>query len=938
MRHVRQARLLLDFCHLEERAVPANDLLVVDDLTPSLNVEIKKTGNTINIRTTDAGAQVSVTDIRDALLRPGVKTVVLSTAVAPGETDANENGDLFWDASSVLNFTGINKGVTLRLETDSGAAVGDILLDGTGLVGTVQDTFNLEIDSSGPGGNVSFLASLFAPVNINLPGASDITIDAGTGNFTFQDGIFDSTLLAGGALTITAANLDLGSQYYNAGGNLTINGPATSAGSYFAAGGMMHFANDLTLAPSTFNVFATSGANSVVTFDGALDGAADITLDVRRAIFEQNTGRIQPLNSINLIAGALEHGPHTIDVGQITISFGFLTNNSPAVFGAGTGMVTVTNSIDVNTFGVISPNGIGSVGVTNITGNVNFYGGNYTPDLGPVSDVLNITGTVDVTAGNLGGGLGMGTLSAPATVLNYGTLIGEFANAPEDAPVVVGTDAVTVDAYAPGVILKPLAASNLPGNDWDGTGYTVKLTGGGELVTFQDAGLVPSVVVRNSTPLSVLTITTKANASNDLIAFNDIAINGSMNKITAAKVDILGSVQVTGTLKGATLRNMDGHFRSGGTGTDALALTMNNVGFQSSIVTASKIASLKVAQGLGAFVQAPELGTLQATNIYGSVLIAGPIGTFKVSGNHFGTLSGTSLTNFDVQNHGGQLTIAGLIKNVKATTLNGPIVAGGINTLRTNMLNAQIISAGAVGTMLIRGDATANLSATAIGTANVGGTLTGTWAVGGGITSLSAAQVLNLNLDATFLETLTVKPNPKLVGTTGEVTNSTFNLSGNNGAAAGSYGLKTVTIAGTVNTSTFNIEEGNVKSFTVGRFINSALYLDYTATAPFDSAGAFASNAFNLGSFKTTAATIGNVNHPLHWAFAGSKIAAAKLGTVELSGLNTANTGDAFGIKYSQAGAVIKVKTASNNAVPLAPALINASLGAIADDFFVLDV
>jgi 3D (Asp-Asp-Asp) domain-containing protein len=169
-------------------------------------------------------------------------------------------------------------------------------------------------------------------------------------------------------------------------------------------------------------------------------------------------------------------------------------------------------------------------------------------------------------------------------------------------------------------------------------------------------------------------------------------------------------------------------------------------------------------------------------------------------------------------------------------------------------------------------------------------------------------------------------------------------VTSNSGPATGSYGIKSLTAKGTVRSSLFDVKSGNVGPVTVGRFIDSQLYLDYTPHDPgsqtFLTGGAFGAGAFKLTAFKTTAVPLGDANNPLNWAFANSEIAAEVLGAVTLSGVRTGNGGTAFGIKAKAAGAV-KVLAADDPSV-----LLNVNLPfdsqlpyeAVAGDFYLLDV
>jgi hypothetical protein len=104
-------------------------------------------------------------------------------------------------------------------------------------------------------------------------------------------------------------------------------------------------------------------------------------------------------------------------------------------------------------------------------------------------------------------------------------------------------------------------------------------------------------------------------------------------------------------------------------------------------------------------------------------------------------------------------------------------------------------------------------------------------------------------------------------------------------------------------------------------------------------AGSFGPGNFKLASFRTTAVPTIDPNHPLHWAFKNSEIAAESITTVTLSGLETDNGNAALGIKVQSAGAQVKVLAAD----PDFPAnklntLLSPSPTPIADDFYFMRV
>src|SRR4029453_10171218 len=112
------------------------------------------------------------------------------------------------------------------------------------------------------------------------------------------------------------------------------------------------------------------------------------------------------------------------------------------------------------------------------------------------------------------------------------------------------------------------------------------------------------------------------------------------------------------------------------------------------------------------------------------------------------------------------------------------------------------------------------------------------------IRSITAGAVENFNLTARSLGSLT-SPGGGPARLAGDVRATTVHLTGND-RTPGRYGLKTLTVRGTVVDSTFDIDRGNVASVTVGRFLNSNLFLNYTLAADVPlGAGLAAAGAFD---------------------------------------------------------------------------------------------
>lgn len=285
------------------------------------------------------------------------------------------------------------------------------------------------------------------------------------------------------------------------------------------------------------------------------------------------------------------------------------------------------------------------------------------------------------------------------------------------------------------------------------------------------------------------------------------------------------------------------------------------------------------------------------------------------------------------------LNSSGTIQTITVRDIRaGGIDLGGAPADKTKLiarnLSGPVTSDSTLLSLTVRGNLTGALDVAALGTAKISGDLSGNWNVGGGITSLTAARISNFTLDAVHLGVLTVSGN-KPLDLVGDVIGSTFTLTGNSGANAGSFGLKSAKITGNVVGSLFDVEEGNVGKFSVGRFRNSHLLLDYSPDADFATTGTFDSNAvFTLGSFNTTAATLNSPGNANDYGFANGTIVADTIQKVRLSGVRTSNNTVSFGIKARNSVGSIQVKSSDDSNLPVNQDL-GDSVNPIAVDFWI---
>lgn len=147
------------------------------------------------------------------------------------------------------------------------------------------------------------------------------------------------------------------------------------------------------------------------------------------------------------------------------------------------------------------------------------------------------------------------------------------------------------------------------------------------------------------------------------------------------------------------------------------------------------------------------------------------------------------------------------------------------------------------------------------------------------------------------------------------IVNSLITLTGNNaGVALGNF-----ITPSRVNSSTFNITGGNVRSFIVGEFSSSRLLIGFHMPSPgdigdlTDASNWLSGSTFTLGIFKTTG-LFDPTNVPSTASFRDSYVVAQRLGTIALAGLDPDvskfGTSFRFGIAFRASrgsGPIIKV-------------------------------
>ncbi|HKB05139.1 MAG TPA: hypothetical protein VKD90_23140 [Gemmataceae bacterium] len=665
----RSVRLFVE--SLDERIAPANNLTVVAAAGTTTNVTstLDAGSGTLTLSATGPGAQLKITDIQDAMKTAGVTRVVVTTADAAGP----EDGDISWAAAAGnLDFNGFGTGRTLALR-----AAGDIHLTDVYFLENGANSARLEFDTMAGNGDVAFHAGPTNSVLFDQQAVAALTVNAGTGTFTYEDAPVpagfsyaraagDITITAGqvvlnnraqaghggwtagGAMTVSAPAVHLAANF-DATGALTVSGDAIELGGGLAAGGPLTVSGPVTLVGDSA-LGRPAGdprpATPVVTVAGTVNGPFALNLNATAVSLTQSVGGTTPLTAVRFVGGDVQYGANPIRATDIMIGDGFL----PLVTLSGTG--PLTGDVTVRADGTLRPAGAGVADVLPITGGLTFSGGQFGLDLGPTSDRIQVTGNVLITSGWLDAAGFLPGVGDVKVIDFTGTLTGSFNNAPaaNTFPILTATDIVTVSHYGPaatGVTVAPFKVqfNAVGGSDYDGTGLVARLIGPGVLGAIQNPDGSLLLATHGTTALSKLVVTTTANGSDDIVRFAGIFVHGSLGALSAPKAD--SAVRVDGTVATVSLRTVEGLTVSGIPGkrtaltaaavpgdvstTGGLSATV--AGAFTGDLTAASIGSLRAQTVTGpAWTVAGHVGSLTAGTISGLALTARSIGTLTVTG------------------------------------------------------------------------------------------------------------------------------------------------------------------------------------------------------------------------------------------------------------------------------------------------------------------
>ncbi|HVK15119.1 MAG TPA: hypothetical protein VM597_40645 [Gemmataceae bacterium] len=887
------------------------------------------------------------TGVRDLTVVAGTGTFTYAGGGFFGQTNVSGGVTISAGPVTLANFGGITAEGAIAVTAggavsfDPGAGLtagGDLTVTAGGSVTAGNSPLSAGGKLSVSGTTVTTAnTGVTAGAGLAITGTAAVSLDGGmydvAGDFTLTGGTVDVTNLALpdlGAVTLAGTAVSLENVNLTGDGAVAVTGTGITLNNVGLEGDTLTVTGPMTLAPGSTADLRSAAALSAA---GAVNGAATLSLTAGGTVTLGPVGATTGLTAFNLIAGRLNLGTTNLNATSVTV--GAPGQPVEAILGL-TGIIN--GSVTVESTGNLAPGGLGTVGTTTVIGNVNLAG-DLAVDFGPTggADQLAVTGSVNIGPTSLlGGGLGTGRLnSATATIIDStGGVTGQFQNAAVGVPVLAGTDVITVVTYSPDVVVVPYtppggAGPTATGIDpTDATGFKATLTGGGTVVAGSDWLGRPFLVARDTTPASKLTITTTANGSDDLMTFSaGVLVSGPLAALSAPKVSIGEQFRASGAVLVASFRDLlgtgaGGTLEFGGAPGQLTSVTARNL--LGSVRIGSTLNVLRVTQVLGSQVGVPDVAD--------SAVIAPAVGSVT---------AGSATINVETPGRLKALKVVGSYTgSITADSVGAFSVGGGTADLDVNRGISAITGVGANGLEL-------SVSASSVGAVKVGGELSGDgdpatldWAVANGITSLAAGAVADLNLSAKFLGATAVKGN-LTAGLAGSIDDSTFILTGDDGTA-GKFGLKSLVAQGNVTDSRFDVKTGNVGAVSVGRFHESQFWVGYTPAASGDFLAGSVANGGKLASFKTTAVALLEP-HPLQYAFRASQVVSASIGTVTLSGLQTANAGTAFGIKVRNGGAVVKVMNADVTpaALPRNTPLIadnSAPYTSLAQDFFFIDV
>lgn len=429
-------RPLLGVEALEAREVPAHNLTIVAGITDSNILVGPGNGVNVTIFTKGDNAQLSIGTLQDVLKQANTQSVIVTSDVKNGQP-GTQAGNIVWDTSVAgnLDFTNFGTGKSLSFVTVSGnGAVGNITLTGVQFQ-SAGEQLSLAFDSHDVNGAITFQSGGTGTVKLTPIAVRDLTVDAGTGAFSYTDGGSAAQADVAGAISVTAGPVDLNLvNGLNAHGPISVNAAGNVT---LASGTSLSGDGDLDIT-ATGTVSATNAA--LTAGGGALSIAGTaVTLDAVQ-ITAPNGLSVNGTTSIGLTGGTLNVG------GAVSLTGGTVTLNNVDLPGPGAvasitfggTLVNLTNTdIDVLLDVAISGTSVSMETVTIDAGRNLTLGGaatlKNTVDLLAGSDMtvsgsMNGTADLTLTAGDkltfgqsIGSTTGLTSLTLFEGAMNLGT-------------------------------------------------------------------------------------------------------------------------------------------------------------------------------------------------------------------------------------------------------------------------------------------------------------------------------------------------------------------------------------------------------------------------------------------------------------------------------------------------------------------------------------
>jgi RHS repeat-associated protein len=441
--------------------------------------------------------------------------------------------------------------------------------------------------------------------------------------------------------------------------------------------------------------------------------------------------------------------------------------------------------------------------------------------------------------------------------------------------------------------------------DAAGATITVSITGPGSgALSFLSLGNADPIgfTLTGTTGASHVTVT---GGKAGQLTLADIAVTGSLNSFTAANADLLGSFAVSGTLAALTFDNTFDGPTTITIGGAAVATTFKfGTVHDLSLTTAAAIKSLSAvawtngASGTDA-ITAPSISTLTVRGAFDANVTLTAAGIDLHSAAITGALSGGNWTLTG--------SVATISAASIASGWTGAI-GGAITSLTVRGNLEGTLRAASIGTLSVRGSSGAAITLTSAGvdlrSASITGAISGgDWTLVGSAGTLTTASIASgwTGTVAGAITSLVVRGNMDgaltalAINTTrigGNLSGSTISLTGSSRVGKASVALNSFTVTGDVLNSSIDAT-GNVGTVLIGGSSNSKFLIGVpsnTTTLP------VASSAF------TTAASLGSFTSKGKFAFADTIVAAAAVTSAHLTTVTTNNGGVPFGIATETIG------------------------------------